>query len=53
MKKYNFTATQDWHFYFSKIFEFTKISNMLEFGLGVGDLLVDGINHMNIMHFVI
>ena len=36
MKKYNFTATQDWHFYFSKIFEFTKISNMLEFGLGVG-----------------
>lgn len=36
MKNYNFTATQDWHFYFSKIFETTKISNMVEFGLGVG-----------------
>lgn len=36
MTNYNFTATQDWHFYFSKIFETTKIANMLEFGLGVG-----------------
>ena len=36
MKEYNFTPTQDWHFYFSVIFDNTKIRNMIEFGLGVG-----------------
>lgn len=34
--KYNFTPTQDWNYYFSKIFENEKILNMIEFGLGIG-----------------
>jgi hypothetical protein len=36
MKNYNLTATQDWHYYFSEIFNHQKVDSILEFGLGVG-----------------
>jgi hypothetical protein len=36
MKNYNLTATQDWHYYFSEIFNLQKVNSILEFGLGVG-----------------
>jgi hypothetical protein len=35
-KNYNFCITQDWAAYFEKIFNAIKITNMLEFGLGLG-----------------
>lgn len=45
--KYNFTPTQDWHYYFSKIFENEKIINMIEFGLGIGTpYLADNCQHL-------
>jgi len=36
MKNYNLTATQDWHYYFSQIFDHQKVKSILEFGLGIG-----------------
>lgn len=44
---YNFTATQDWAPFFQQIFSCVKITNFLEFGLGLGTkFLCDNCDHV-------